>query len=104
MFPQADIDNGLLAYSHTGDGSDSFQFTISDGKDTFGPYTFTISLQPVLSVNAGLTVTGGGTGAITSTLLQTTDGDDQTSSLLYAVTTPPAQGSLNLGNMFTQAD
>jgi hypothetical protein len=105
-FTQADIDSSLLSYTHAGSGSDSFQFTISDGKDTFGPYTFaiTISLPPVLSVNAGLTVTGGGTGAITSAFLQTTDEDDPTSSLQYTVTTPPTQGSLNLGNAFTQDD
>ncbi len=44
-FTQAAIDNGLLAYARTGDGGDSFTFTVSDGHSTIGPYTFTI-VQP----------------------------------------------------------
>lgn len=41
-FTQADLNAGHLIYNHTGAGSDSFTFTISDGVTTSGPYTFTI--------------------------------------------------------------
>jgi hypothetical protein len=48
-FTQTDIDAGQVTYSHTGTGDDSFQFTLSDGKDTLGPYVFslTVSEPPV---------------------------------------------------------
>jgi hypothetical protein len=95
-----------LTYTHTGSESDSFQFTVSDGKDTIGPYTFTfaISLPPELVVNAGLTVTSGGTETITSEQLQVTDADDPTTGLNYTVTAAPTQGDLSLGTAFTQDD
>lgn len=43
-FTQGDIDAGLLAYF--GGASDQFQFTLSDGKTTVGPFTFTIAVTP----------------------------------------------------------
>lgn len=44
-FTQADIDNALLSYAHTGNGpgTDSFSFTISDGRKQIGPFTFNIT-------------------------------------------------------------
>lgn len=43
-FTQGDINGGLLSYTHTGSGSDSFAFTVSDGVSTIGPYTFPITV------------------------------------------------------------
>lgn len=106
IFTQADIDNGLVSYTHTGDESDAFQFTVSDGKDTIGPFSFsiTVSTPPVLAVNSGLIISAGETALFDSVHLQTTDPDDQPASLIYTVTQPPAQGTLNLAPTFTQAD
>ncbi|MCC7446394.1 MAG: hypothetical protein IT324_03210 [Anaerolineae bacterium] len=42
-FTQLAINNGMLTYTRTGAGGDSFSFTVSDGTTTIGPYTFTIS-------------------------------------------------------------
>jgi hypothetical protein len=42
-FSQADITSGLVSYAHTGAGSDSFAFTVTDGEFTIGPYTFGIT-------------------------------------------------------------
>ncbi len=44
-FTQAEIDEGLLLYTHTGSGDDNFSFTITDGEDTIGPFTFTITVN-----------------------------------------------------------
>jgi hypothetical protein len=42
-FTQEDIDNGLLTYTRTGSGGDSFAFTVSDGKTSVGPFGFGIT-------------------------------------------------------------
>ncbi|HLV36214.1 MAG TPA: cadherin-like domain-containing protein, partial [Spirillospora sp.] len=76
-FTQADIDNGLLTYTHTLSGDYGFEFTLSDGKDTVGPYTFEITVinnEPTLAANTGLAA-GGGTSTITSAMLKVTDAD-----------------------------
>jgi hypothetical protein len=44
-FTQEDVDNALLSYTHVGAGNDSFQFTVSDGESTVGPFTFTITVS-----------------------------------------------------------
>ncbi|MBI5958729.1 MAG: hypothetical protein HY866_08340 [Chloroflexi bacterium] len=105
-FTQADIDAGQLSYSHTGTETDGFQFTVSDGKDTIGPYAFTItpSAPPVLAVNIGLTMLAGGSVTINGAQLLTTDADDLPNSLVYSVTAAPEQGRLNLGSTFTQTE
>jgi Ca2+-binding RTX toxin-like protein len=49
-FSQADIDNGLISYSHNDSEttSDSFAFTVSDGDGgTLGETTFNITVNPV---------------------------------------------------------
>lgn len=105
-FSQADLDNNLVSYTHTGSGPDNFQFTISDGDDVIGAYTFniTISMPPVLASNAGLNVTSGGTGVINGGLLETSDVDNLPAELVYTVTDAPTQGTLSLGASFTQQD
>ncbi len=43
-FTQGQIDAGLLAYY--GGASDQFQYTLTDGKTTVGPFTFQITVTP----------------------------------------------------------
>lgn len=43
-FTQEDINGGLLMYTHTGTEPDSFQFTVSDGENTIGTFTFVIGI------------------------------------------------------------
>lgn len=106
-FTQADIDAGLLSYTHTGDGGDSFVFRVTDGDDSIGMFTFTIVITnapPVLVTNAGLTMTMLSTAAIPSGRLSVADVDNTAAELVYTVSTPPTQGTLSLGSTFTQAD
>ena len=67
--------------------------------------------QPVLEINAGLTVANDAVGAITSSLLLVTDADNSPAEIVYTVTTVPMYGDLFLGvsqvtvnGTFTQAD
>ncbi len=105
-FTQEDINNNLVAYTHIGSGPDSFQFTLSDGDDTIGAYTFNIAVSepPTLTTNAGLTVTSGGSASITDTLLESTDLDNLPTDLVYTVIALPNLGTLSLGTTFTQQD
>ncbi|MBI5671462.1 MAG: hypothetical protein HZC41_26010 [Chloroflexi bacterium] len=106
-FTQTDIDRGLLNYTSSDSGSDSFNFTVTDGEDTIGPYTFVITVNnapPVLATNIGLTLPINSSGLINESRLQATDIDNPPDQLVYTVTTPPAQGTLSLGATFTQAD
>lgn len=41
-FTQVDIDEGRLNYTSSAGSADSFQFTVTDGTDTIGAYTFNI--------------------------------------------------------------
>lgn len=45
-FTQEQLNQGLVTYTHTGllPGSDTFQFTVTDGEDTIGAYSFTITI------------------------------------------------------------
>jgi hypothetical protein len=106
MFTQADLNNGDVVYTHTGTGADSFQFTVSDGKDTTGVYTFTINASepPALTANTPVVVATGGMGWFGAGVLETSDTDDDPANLVYTIIAPPAQGNLSLGNSFTQAD
>ncbi|MEE2674772.1 MAG: choice-of-anchor B family protein, partial [Myxococcota bacterium] len=57
---------------------------------------------PSLVTNAGLSLLEAATAPITSSELETTDADAG-QTLTYSVTSAPANGSLNLGSSFTQA-
>lgn len=105
-FTQAQIDAGEVYYTHTGDGDDSFEFTVSDGIDTIGTYSYAITLNqpPERGNNAGLTLPANSTAVITSDLLSVTDADDPSDKLIYTVTQFPANGTLSLGSTFSQAD
>jgi hypothetical protein len=104
-FTQSDINNGLLQYTDTGAISDTFEFTVSDGEDGVGPYTFniTVNLPPSLDVNIGMSVPQGMSGALGDLLLKTTDPDNTLTELIYTVTTPPSAGTLSM-TTFSQTD
>lgn len=104
-FTQVDINEGLLSFTHDVSGDYSFQFTVSDGKDTIGPFVFPITVtnaEVVLAANTGLSLSTGATEVITSAMLNATDADDVPADLTYSVTTLPAQGTLNPGPVFSQ--
>ncbi|QZZ21477.1 tandem-95 repeat protein [Leptothermofonsia sichuanensis E412] len=117
-FTQADIDSGLLQYSHNGSESvfDSFTFTITDGviPAPLGPNTFNISITPVndpptVSLNTGLTLSEGTSSTIASTALLVTDPDGP-NPVRYTLGALPIRGTLLLGSTplttgqtFTQA-
>jgi hypothetical protein len=118
-FTQADINSGLLTYSHNGSEttSDSFHFTLVDGAGGSLPdTTFAISVtpandNPVLAFNTGLTVAEGATATVIgNTRLQVTDVDNSAGQLVYTLTAIPANGTLALNGVplavndtFTQA-
>ncbi len=104
-FTQADINNGLVQYSNTGTGPDSFSFTVSDGQDSIGPFTtnITVNMPPTLDINKGMNVAKSATGAIGNLLLHASDPDDPPSNLTFTVTTLPTQGTISM-TTFTQDD
>jgi len=74
---------------------------------------FSLSIEdvnepPALRTNAGLDLSTGGTGTITTGELSASDPDDAPSGLTYTVTTGPTQGTLRVNgtpdSTFTQAD
>jgi hypothetical protein len=102
-FTQADVNDGLLSY--TGTDSDTFQFTVSDGKDSIGPYSFTfmVNAVPVLEVNTGITLLAEvSAAAFSSDDLQATDAETSSDSLIYTITRAPQQGTLSFDTTFTQ--
>ncbi len=104
-FTEFQLMKDQLRYTHTGSGSDSFQFTVTDGQDVIGGYTFIInvSVPPVLAMNAGLTLPTNTSATITTGMLNTTDVDNTAAQLTYTITKLPTQGSLSK-TIFTQAD
>ncbi len=117
-FTQADIDGGQITYTHDGGEttSDSFDFTVDDGAGTTTSSTFNFTVTSVndeqsLDTNAGLTLSEGGTGTITSSQLATSDVDNTAGQLVYTVDAATSNGTvylsgvaLNAGDTFTQAD
>jgi hypothetical protein len=99
-FTQDDVDNGLIAYVQSGaDGSgDSCTGTWSDGlTGTFGfNLQITINHPPVLTADAGLTLTSTHqTGAVIGTgLLDATDPEQVSSQIRFTITVAPATGTL----------
>ena len=104
-FTEYDLIKDRLHYNHTSSGSDSFQFTVSDGQDLIGPYTMiiTVSIPPEVTTNAGLTLPTQTSAAITTAMLRTTDVDNTADQLTYTITTVPSQGSISK-TTFTQKD
>jgi hypothetical protein len=104
-FTEFDLMKDHLRYTHTGTGSDTFDFTVTDGQDVIGPFTYeiTVSEPPVLAANAGLTMPINTMATITNAMLNTTDVDNTPDQLVYTIVTLPTQGSLSK-TTFTQAD
>jgi len=116
-FTQSDITGNRLSYTHDGSETlaDSFTFTASDGSTgTLALTTFNIAVTPVndapiLISNGGITLLEGALTTISSSVLQVSDGDSPPlTSLVYNVTSAPANGALLLGGStvtsFTQAN
>lgn len=78
------------------------QVVLVPGTGVSLPVIFLGNHPPELVINSGLTLTSGGSAPITTNLLAVTDADDRPSGLVYEVTTAPEQGTLSLGDTFTQ--
>lgn len=106
-FTQAQINAGLLIYTHTGDGDDQFTFFVSDESDAIGSYTFiieTLNAEPILVTNYILDAAVGADTTLDGLVLSTTDVDNAPADLTYIVHAPPTLGTLIPGNTFSQAD
>jgi len=120
-FTQADIDNDRLVYTNTAEGnSDRFTFTVSDNEGlpaTANPLTFNIAVLssnfvPVLTLNAGVTVSEDDIVTIGSAALGVSDRDNGAAQIIYTVSpTLPTTGTIRrdgtplaAGQSFTQAD
>ena len=105
IFTQDDVNNGYLKYRHSVGEPDSFEFIVTDGTDTIGPYVFNLTVNdpPTLDVNAGMTASGTDPIPITAAMLSTSDADNAAGELTYTVTTSPTKGSLSASS-FTQED
>jgi len=116
-FTQDDIDNNNVTYEHNNSSTtnDSFDFTVSDGAGGSVTGTFNITItttpntSPKLDTNTGLILDQDTSTTITTTELQTTDGEQGAADLTYTIGTAPANGTLKLNGIalsgtFTQDD
>ncbi len=109
-----------VKYQNTSDNPSTSARTVSwkvnDGSLDSNVATSTINVAatndaPTLAVNAGLSVSSGGSGTIDNTKLKVTDPDNTAAQLTFTVGTAPAHGTLKKGaatlsgsSTFTQAD
>ncbi|MFC1611234.1 cadherin-like domain-containing protein [Myxococcota bacterium] len=116
-FSQQDIDDGSLSYEHDGTEttSDAFAFTVSDGTSSVSSaFLVGVTLTddpPQIAVNAGLTVTEGGSVTLGPSMLQATDADNTVSELVFTIDAVSAAGvvaldgtDLGVGGTFSQDD
>ncbi len=117
-FTQLDINNGNLLYQHDGSEttSDSFNFNVTDGLNTAVSSTFNITVNPANDSpeeinNTGLVMDEGESLVITPDLLLYTDPDNDSTELIYSVTSAADFGQFeNIGDpgtpisSFSQAD
>lgn len=82
----------------------AYQVSLTTGSGFTASSTYTRNALPELAVNAGLSMTVGDTQTIGNTLLEASDEDNEPAELTYSVTVTPTQGTLNLGDSFTQED
>ena len=82
-FTEQDLDNGYISYTNNGsaNASDSFTFTVSDGTDSIGPYTFniTVASAPIFgnSTYSGTVNTQtSANGTLVTTVSATAQGND----------------------------
>jgi hypothetical protein len=114
-FTQADINAGNVSYANAGaeSATDSFTFTVSDGKLATASTTFAIVVDlsndpPTVMTNAGLVVARGSAAVIGHAALDTADADNTSTQLVYTISAGPSHGTLEAGGQavttFTQAD
>lgn len=120
-FSQADIDGGLVTYTHDGGETlaDSFSFTFSSGGNDAEstPVNFAFTVQPVndapqVSTNIVLSLDEGGATTIDSSHLSLSDVDSDPTARIYKLTTAmPQFGTLRKfgealvqGATFSQAE
>jgi CshA-type fibril repeat protein/VCBS repeat-containing protein len=117
VFTQAQVNANAVTYVHDGSETtaDSFDFSLSDNVAPALTGTFDITITPEndtpqIVTNSVLTVAEGDAGIIAGTLLQADDADADNDTLIYTVTTLPANGelqvsgaALTLNGTFTQA-
>ncbi len=118
-FTQADLDSGLVAYTHDNSVtfSDQFEFTVTDpdgsatGNTAFAITVTSVNTPPTLATNLPATVLEGQSTVITSALLSTQDAEEAANDLVYTLASLPAHGQLLLngvalgsGDSFTQQD
>jgi uncharacterized delta-60 repeat protein len=110
--------NGGFSYTPNADfyGSDSFTFKVNDGSADSNVATITLTVladndAPVIAAKAGLSVSEGASGAITTALLKVTDVDNTDAQLAYTITSATTHGTLSrngvalgMNGTFTQAD
>jgi len=109
-FTQADINAGLLTYTHDGSEtlSDTFVFNLSDGSNNLAGQVQTITISPlndapILSIGDALVVEEGLSAALGIANLNASDADNVLADLVYTVTTAPSLGMLS-ASTFTQVD
>jgi hypothetical protein len=117
-FTQADINNGLITYSHNSSETTfgGFDFDVSDGTTGATGQTFAFTVTPVndapvVGINTGTTVNEGASVTLTTSMLDTSDSDTADASLIYTVTSTPVNGTLYRNGValaandtFTQTD
>lgn len=103
---QTDINDGSLRYTHSGSGDDSFEVSVTDGKDTITGLIVSIAVNewPAVDTNTGVTLNSGETAVIDWPRLHASDADHPAEQLRYQITQAPIQGTLSLGSTFTQSD
>jgi len=94
-FTQADVNAGLVTYSHDGSetASDSFAFTVDDGVGANSAATFNITVTPVNDNSPNITSNGGGATAAIGiaenstgvTTVSVTDADQPVQVLSYSI-------------------
>ncbi|ELR73782.1 hypothetical protein C900_01392 [Fulvivirga imtechensis AK7] len=104
-FTQAQLNANQVIYIHDGGNStsDSFTFDVQDGSgNNLTGQTFSITINPidddapVITANTGITLDEGATETIDSGELQASDPDTDDNTLVYDITTIPANGQLEL--------
>ncbi|QDU99025.1 cadherin-like domain-containing protein [Lignipirellula cremea] len=104
-FTQDDINNNRLVYVHDGSNTTSgdFTFDVADGQgNDIAGQIFAITVAaidddaPALIVNAGSSVSEGGTETITRTELEYRDTEQPATAVTYIVSSGPANGQLEL--------
>jgi len=80
---QTDINDGSLRYTHSGSGDDSFEVSVTDGKDTITGLIVSIAVNewPAVDTNTGVTLNSGDD----SFEVSVTDGKDTITGLIVSI-------------------